>query len=77
MNKWKLISIILIGIVVIQSVILFNQYRHINLVNEQFLGNKQTVAVAVSSPIYRSIPLVSNYPFVINMWNISKELDGL
>jgi hypothetical protein len=74
MIKWKLISIILIGIVVVQSVILFNQYRHINLVNEQFLGNKQIVVVAVSSPIYRSTPLVGNYPFVINSGILVRNL---
>ncbi|AEE93279.1 conserved hypothetical protein [Acidianus hospitalis W1] len=57
MNKWKTISIILIFIVVVESIIIFNQYRHVNLINNNS---------AVTEPEYRLNPVIGNYSFIIN-----------
>jgi hypothetical protein len=56
MNKWKTISIVLIFIVVVESIIIFNQYRHVNLINNN----------SVTEPEYRSNPVIGNYSFIIN-----------
>ncbi|WP_187287254.1 hypothetical protein [Acidianus hospitalis] len=43
MNKWKTISIILIFIVVVESIIIFNQYRHVNLINNNSVNNSEQI----------------------------------
>ncbi|BAK54624.1 hypothetical protein [Sulfurisphaera tokodaii] len=78
MNKWKLISIILIGIIVLEGLVLFiSQHRYITVTNlssgnSAKLGSK--LVMAVSSPEYRSTPLIGNYPFVINSGILTKNL---
>jgi len=67
MNKWKTISIVLIFIVVVESIIIFNQYRHVNLINNSVNNSEQIQpAFAVTEPEYRSNPVIGNYSFIIN-----------
>jgi hypothetical protein len=56
MNEWKTISIVLIFIVVVEGIIIFNQYIHVNLINNN----------SVTEPEYRSNPVIGNYSFIIN-----------
>ncbi|MBB5255202.1 hypothetical protein [Sulfurisphaera ohwakuensis] len=78
MNKWKLISIILIGIIVLEGLVLFiSQHRYMSVTNFSSANNPKLgskLVMAVSSPEYRSTPLIGNYPFVINSGILTKNL---
>ncbi|MQL54363.1 hypothetical protein [Acidianus ambivalens] len=68
MNKWKTISIVLIFIVVVEGIIIFNQYRHVNLINNNSVNNSEQIqpAYAVTGPEYRLNPVIGSYLFIIN-----------
>ncbi|AAY80614.1 hypothetical protein [Sulfolobus acidocaldarius] len=62
MNTWKIISLALIVIVVIESVFLFTTIQQSRSTSG---SNTVITPVEASSPIYRQNPLVGQYPFLI------------